>query len=144
MKQLRAKPKPEETVSFNDVTFSFKDIYDVVDRFYTKVQHDELLKVPFSSVHDWPHHIDHLSHFWWVRLGGEAYIDARYNPPLKHFKAGFNEKLLARWLELFYETLKENLNSEQAHLWAITAQRMGQALNMKNEIIKRSQGLEDF
>ena len=137
------RPAATDAVSLNNIRFEFADIHKVVDRFYTKIQNDELLKVPFGSVKDWPHHIEHLTHFWWGRLGGDPYMDASYNPPRKHFQAGFTEELLKRWLGLFNETLNETLRPSQAQLWAQIAARMGYALNMKNEMIKKNHGLAD-
>jgi hemoglobin len=55
----------------------------------------------------------------------------------KHFFAGFNETLLSRWLTLFHQTLNEKLNPEQAKLWTMISERMGQALTFKNEAYKK-------
>lgn len=131
------RPDNHDSIKLNNVSFTFSDIHDVVESFYRKVPQDELLKIPFGNVKDWPHHIEHLTHFWWGRLGGDPYMDASYNPPRKHFEAGFNETLLKRWLELFNETLTEKLRPNQAELWSAIAARMGFALNMKNEMLKK-------
>lgn len=126
-------PEGQESLRLNAVDFTFLDIKNVVENFYTQVAVDPVLKVPFSTVDDWPHHIDRLTHFWWTRFGGDAYMDATYNPPEKHFLAGFNQVLLSHWLELFHRTLKSTLNPAQAQLWGSVADRMGVALNAKNE-----------
>src|SRR5690606_3202739 len=111
------KPSPDESITINGVLFTHENIFNVVDDFYTRIQKDELLSVPFQSVHDWPEHIERLTHFWWIRFGGRIYLFSDYNPVLKHFFAGFNEELLARWLMLFHDTFKEHLNEEQQTLW---------------------------
>lgn len=94
-------------------------------------------KVPFKSVGDWPEHIQKLTHFWWVRFGGKPYLFNYYNPVPKHFFAGFNRDLLTRWLFIFQETLQSHLTSEQAALWRLVSERMGEGLSMKNEIFRR-------
>lgn len=131
-------PHPTESVTVGSVEFSFQDINTVIDLFYEKVQHDPLLSVPFRSVHDWPHHVVRLTHFWWTRFGGSAYLQASYNPVEKHFSAGFNDDFLAHWLRLFQETLEQNLKREQADLWTLISQRMGGALSIKNEMYKEA------
>ena len=132
--------KSRDVISINGVDFTHEDIFKVVDTFYTRVQEDSLLKVPFQSVHDWPEHIQRLTHFWWIRLGGRSYMNVSYNPVLKHFEAGFNAEFLKRWLELFHQTLKENLREDQANLWILISEKMGQALTMKNEFYKQEYG----
>lgn len=124
----------QETITVNQVTFSKKDIYRVVDSFYSKIQDHPNLKIPFASVHNWPEHIDKLTHFWWTRLGGEPYMDVDYNPILKHYQSGFTEALLSQWLELFHSVLNENLNTEQTKLWKLISEKMGSALSMKNKM----------
>lgn len=132
------KIDPNEEIIVNGVSFTHDDIYQVVDIFYTRIQEDPVLKIPFQSVHDWPDHIRRLTHFWWIRLGGQPYLFAQYNPVAKHFFAGFNAELLERWLKIFHEVLKENLSPEQCALWKLVSERMGQGLSFKNEMFKRA------
>lgn len=126
----------KQTVTVNGVVFTHQDIHNVVETFYTRVQHDPILSVPFRSVHDWPDHIKRLTHFWWIKFGGKPYMFSQYNPVLKHYYAGFNAELLERWLSLFHQVLREKLNDEQYQLWALISRRMGQGLHMKNEMLK--------
>ncbi len=128
-------PQSEESVEVNGVRFSHGDIFRVVDDFYTRVQNDPQLSVPFQSVHDWPKHIEQLTHFWWIRFGGRNYLLKLYNPVAKHFEAGFTRELLARWLALFHETLRMHLREDQIHLWTIFTERMGEGLAQKNEFL---------
>jgi hemoglobin len=130
-------PYEDSSTTANGIEFSHKDIYKVVDQFYTRVQEDPLLKVPFSSVHDWPDHIKRLTHFWWLRFGGPPYLFNNYNPVLKHFFAGFNRTFLERWLFLFHDTIKINLNEKQADLWTLLSERMGEGLSIRNDMFKR-------
>jgi hemoglobin len=126
-------PSSDESVIINGISLSHGDIFRVVDDFYTRIQADPVLQIPFRSVHDWPEHIERLTHFWWIRLGGKPYLFSEYNPVVKHFFAGFNRELLARWLSIFEDTLKTHLKTEQYQLWSMVVGRMGNALAAKNE-----------
>lgn len=126
------KPALTKSLVFENVTYNLGDICSVIDSFYKSVSEDELLSIPFSSVKNWPDHIENLSHFWWIKFGGPRYSDASYNPPLKHFQAGFNQEFLNRWLELFKVSLDENLNEEQSKIWQEMSVRMGDFLLQMN------------
>lgn len=132
-------PKDTDFQDIDGIHLTFLDIKTVVSRFYAQVAEDPLLKVPFSSVSDWPHHIDRLTHFWWMRFGGDQYMNATYHPALKHFEANFTRTLLTQWLTLFQKTLSEALSPEKATLWLNLATQMGEALNSKNEYLNQNQ-----
>lgn len=121
------------SVQLGETSFTWHEIFSVIESFYAKVAQDELLSVPFARVTDWPLHVKRLTHFWWVRLGGKPYLHLTYNPILKHFEAGFTQPLLNRWLGLFDETLRSKLGAEKAVAWLDLAQKMGTFLNQQNE-----------
>lgn len=129
-------PIENEVIKVNGVLFKHKDILNVVDDFYTRIQLDPILQIPFRSVGDWPHHIQRLTHFWWIRFGGKPYLFNDYNPVAKHFFAGFNRDLLTRWLAVFHDTLRSHLNPDQTELWKLISERMGEALFAKNEAFR--------
>lgn len=129
-------PGDLDYVAINGVSFTHKEMFSVIDDFYHRIQIDEKLKIPFQSVHDWPEHIERLTHFWWCKFGGQPYLFTYYNPVEKHFFAGFNEELLARWLNLFHATMADHLADEQMNLWKRISQSMGEALNYKNNYYK--------
>ncbi len=133
-----SKPNLSEAVTFQGVNFSLKDVSNVIGSFYKIVSNDEVLSVPFSSVKDWPSHIENLTHFWWIKFGGARYSDATYNPPLKHFQAGFNKDFLDRWLKLFKTALDSNLTAEQADVWEELSISMGKFLLNMNDRMSRS------
>lgn len=128
---------PQDKIRVNGVEFTHWDIFIVVEDFYRKVAEDPELSIPFKSVHDWPEHIQRLTHFWWIRFGGTPYMFTHYNPVHKHFNAGFNPPLLERWLNLFKETLTERLTPEQTRLWGVIAEKMGDSLSYRNELLKQ-------
>lgn len=130
-------PNKNDYITIRSIPFSFDDIHSVIDLFYQQVAKDDLLKVPFSSVQDWPHHIESLTHFWWTRFGGMAYLETSYNPVGKHFEAGFNEEFLERWLALFKKTLDTRLTPAQSQIWESISISMGSALSRNNEMMKQ-------
>lgn len=125
-----------KTVEINGVLFSHSDISTVIDHFYGRVQRDSILQVPFKSVEDWPEHVKNITHFWWIKFGGSAYMFSQYNPVPKHFFAGFSRDLLKRWLLIFHETLHAHLTSDQAALWIAISTSMGESLAIKNDHYK--------
>ena len=50
-------------------------IAQVVDVFYERAVLHPQLKAPFALVQDWTTHKQQLTHFWWLTLGGERYLD---------------------------------------------------------------------
>ena len=134
-----SNPYETDTVDLDGVQFTHKDILNVVDDFYTRVQNDEVLQVPFASVRDWPEHIHKLTHFWWVRFGGKAYLSIQYNPIAKHLAAGFNRDFLVRWLGLFRETMQTHLQPAQVDAWRSLSELMGESLSQRNEFLKAQQ-----
>lgn len=109
-------------------------VAETVTAFYSQVRQHETLSVPFARVHDWPHHLEILTHFWWVTLGGERYLDYSYQVPAKHAEAGFTPELLVDWLALFRTTLDAHLPVEQADAWFARAERIGRSLNLLHEL----------
>lgn len=137
MKEGPSRPAENDQISINGVNFSHRDIHKVVDAFYSEIPHHPTLNVPFQSVHDWPEHIERLTHFWWIRFGGAPYLFSEYNPVPKHYFAGFNDQLLADWLKLFDKTLRTHLSPAQATMWLRIAAKIGQVLDAKNEMFRK-------
>ena len=105
----------------------------VVSDFYDQVQRHETLAVPFTRVHDWGEHKRHLTHFWWVTLGGKPYRTQPYQVAQKHAAAGFTPELLADWLALFRATLARHLSAELAEQWHARARHIGRSLSFMHE-----------
>lgn len=129
-------PRKNELIEVNGVLFSYMDIFSVINDFYGRIQTDPILQAAFKSVEDWPEHIKNITHFWWVKFGGCAYMFNQYNPVPKHFFAGFNRDLLNRWLFIFHQTLNTHLTQEQVVLWTVISTRMGEGLAIKNDHYK--------
>lgn len=109
-------------------------VAEVVAAFYAQVRQHPALAVPFARVQDWPHHLEILTQFWWVTLGGERYLDYSYEVPSKHAAAGFTPALLADWLALFRKTLDAHLPAEQAAAWFARAEKIGASLSILHEL----------
>jgi hemoglobin len=103
----------------------------LVDRFYAKVREDGVLGPVFNSaVHDWPEHLEKLGAFW----SSVMLTSGRYkgNPMAAHLKhEGAIEPLMfGRWLELWRETARENLDEHGAAAIVAKAERIAESLQL--------------
>lgn len=88
-----------------------QEIVILVDRFYDKVRHDELLAPVFSHV-NWSHHLPVMYNFWSsMLLGDRSYAG---NPFQKHLPLAIGTHHFERWLSLFKQTVAENFRGEKA------------------------------
>jgi hemoglobin len=105
----------------------------VIGDFYDRVQEHPTLRRPFEIVDDWEEHKAHLSHFWWVTLGGRPYRNKPYQVAHKHAMAGFSPELLVDWLNLFRATLNSHLPADTAEEWFARAANIGRSLKLMHE-----------
>ncbi|WP_137936895.1 group III truncated hemoglobin [Chitinivorax sp. B] len=105
----------------------------VVSHFYAQIREHPTLSAPFAGVQDWQEHEAILTHFWWVTLGGERYLDYDYQVAPKHMQAGFTPALLADWLALFAAVVCAMLPEELASPWLERARRIGQSLTLMHQ-----------
>ena len=112
-------------------------VHAVVSDFYDRVQTHPRLAMPFAIVEDWPEHKAHLSHFWWVTLGGKRYREKPYSVAEKHALAGFTPALLQEWLALFRQTLAAHLPAEYSDEWLARAEHIGRSLELMHEFHSR-------
>ncbi|OON66237.1 group III truncated hemoglobin [Hymenobacter sp. CRA2] len=90
------------------------DIRTLVDRFYDKVNQDELLGPVFNeiaAVH-WEAHLPIMYDFWSSILLGTARYKGRPFP--KHLALPIEKAHFQRWLQLFYQTVVENFAGAKA------------------------------
>lgn len=87
------------------------DVQTLVDKFYGKVNSDDLLGPVFSHV-DWPRHLPVMYDFWSSLLLGDQIYSG--NPLQKHLKLPIKGQHFDRWLLLFKETVDENFHGEKA------------------------------
>ncbi|GAB2950030.1 group III truncated hemoglobin [Hymenobacter coalescens] len=89
-------------------------IQQLVDRFYDKVNADELLGPVFNAlarVH-WPAHLPVMYDFWSSVLLGTARYKGRPFP--KHMALPIEKPHFQRWLQLFYATVQEHFAGPKA------------------------------
>ena len=86
----------------------------LVETFYGKIRDDELLGPIFAErISDWPPHLSRMKAFWRSVLHNSGEFSG--NPMLKHLAIpGLRIGHFTRWLELFYETLREGDNDPAA------------------------------
>lgn len=78
-----------------------------VEDFYTQIRADDLLGPIFAGrIADWPPHLARMKAFWRSVLHNSGEFSG--NPMVKHLGIpGLEERHFARWLELFYATLRD-------------------------------------
>lgn len=79
----------------------------LVEAFYAKIREDDLLGPIFAErIADWPPHLIKMKAFWRSVLHNSGEFSG--NPMLKHLAIpGLELRHFSRWLDLFYETLRE-------------------------------------
>lgn len=117
------------------------DIKILVDRFYDKVNQDEILSPIFNEIMhvNWDTHLPIMYQFWGSLLLGEHSYSG--NPMQKHIEISkivpLGEKEFARWLELFNQNINENFTgpkAEEAKLRAANIARLMEfKVNSKND-----------
>ncbi len=94
-----------------------EDIKLMVDTFYNKLAHDELLKPIFIDrlgEGDWQPHLERIYLFWeMVLLGGTGYLGNTFAP---HASLKINEVHFKQWLFLFTQTMDELFEGPKAQL----------------------------
>lgn len=90
-------------------------ISNMVERFYARVQADEMLGPIFAQrISDWPHHLVHMKKFWRSILLKTGEFSG--NPMTKHAAISkIDNPEFSHWLKLFSETLDEIGSTKEAH-----------------------------
>lgn len=92
---------------------NLEDITVFVDKFYGKVQYDELIGPVFAgAIQNWTPHLEQMYRFWNAALFGVPGFWG--NPFAKYAPLAIEEKHFERWLTLFTETIDENFEGEIA------------------------------
>lgn len=117
---------PADSASLPDIQTE-TDIRTLVDRFYDKVNEDELLGPIFNEVAavHWEAHLPTMYDFWSSILLGTARYKGRPFP--KHMALPVSKPHFQRWLQLFYATVAENFagpTAEQAKVKALNIATM--------------------
>jgi hemoglobin len=108
------------------------DIEILVNRFYAKVQADELLAPLFSHV-DWPKHLPVMCNFWaFALLGEDGY---KTNLVQKHLTLPTQPEHFTRWLALFNNAVDENFYGEKAEEAKSRAYNMAVVIQVKMGLV---------
>lgn len=111
------------------------DIILLVDSFYTKVQENLTIGPIFTDVVkvDWSHHLPKMYDFWESILFGNATYKG--NPMLTHFaineKTSLKEEEFNTWKRIFFETVDELFEGENALIIKQKAQSIADLMHFK-------------
>lgn len=109
------------------------DLMRIVDSFYDKVKHDNLLGPVFSHV-DWPRHLPVMYNFWCSMILGEQ--SYRGNPLQVHLHLPIERVHFAKWVELFLDTVDENFHGDRAEELKTRAQAIAHVFQHKMGLMK--------
>lgn len=104
----------------------------VVDIFYGKIRDDALLGPVFNNhiKENWPEHLRRMKLFW----NALAFKTGQYGGKPVHAHIGvrgIEAQLFPVWLDLFQQTLEENITSPEAKEWFYTtAERIARSLTL--------------
>lgn len=116
------------------------DVYLLVSSFYVKVRADQVLGPFFNEViKDWDAHLDRLTTFWESSLFMTRRLEQRYKgDPLEvHVKVdkennhSITELHFGLWLNLWFQTIDELFEGENAENAKRRARKMGTFLYLK-------------
>jgi hemoglobin len=122
----------------NDIK-GLQDIILFVDKFYEKVQQDELIGPIFNDViRDWGPHLQKMYAFWNAVLFGVPGFTG--NPFARHAPLPINTMHFERWILLFYETIDALFVGEMADNTKKRAETMAIMFLSKLEAMRGSSG----
>lgn len=101
------RKREEKRASAEGIGIDAPFIDHLVEAFYAKIREDDLLGPIFAEhIHDWPPHLARMKAFWRSVLHNSGEFSG--NPMLKHLAMPDLEFAhFGRWLDLFYETLRD-------------------------------------
>ncbi len=113
-REIAALKRAEKREAAESIGVDADFIDDLVENFYGKIREDDLLGPIFAErIADWPPHLARMKAFWRSVLHNSGEFSG--NPMLKHLAIpGLELQHFARWLELFYETLREAEGDREA------------------------------
>jgi hemoglobin len=93
---------------------TMNEIKELVDKFYEKVNSDELLSPVFNieAKVDWEEHLPRMYRFWGTQLIGTGDYSGWPFPP--HMELHITKAHFERWVHLFMETINENFTGPVA------------------------------
>lgn len=103
-----------------------EDVVELVDRFYDRVNADDLLSPIFNDLAkvDWPSHLPKMYSFWQSLLFGTGTYSGQPMPP--HLRLPLTQAHFDRWIALFEQTVTENFVGPKADEALYRAQHIAQ------------------
>ena len=111
------------------------EIQELVDAFYDKVNHDELLSPIFNQIAgvNWELHLPKMYNFWDSLLfGTQSYKGKPFD---HHLPLPLSIKHFDRWVALFNETLNERFIGEKAEEARTKATNIAGVFRFKLEML---------
>ena len=103
-------------------TLSRDQVASVVHHFYRQVLADGLLAPFFSEIDDWPRHEAYITDFWWGVMGGRVASPRPGAMVSGHQGLAITPGAMARWLELFGQSIEAVVPADEARQWQAMAQ----------------------
>jgi hemoglobin len=115
---------------------TMNEIKILVDKFYEKVNQDDLLSPVFNKEAkvNWPKHLPKMYQFWGTQLLGTFDYSGRPFPP--HAELHIGKEHFERWIQLFLATVDENFTGEVAELAKTKASNIAAIFQYKLGLIK--------
>ncbi len=104
---------------------TYQQVEQIVHRFYQVVLADKMLVLHFQHINDWPEHERQITDFWWGMLGGQVENPRPNAMEEGHRGLDLDQADLQRWLELFEQTLYQELDGDIAARWTAQAKHIG-------------------
>ena len=101
-------------------------IREIVGSFYDQARTHPRLGPYFDHVVDWEETKEHITHFWWIDMGGERYRPDIYNPVAVHRRFRVPAELVDDWVELFVDNLRRFLDEKQVDLWRTRVEKFAE------------------
>jgi len=118
---------------------SFQDIQLLVDKFYEKVNNDDLLGWIFNDLSkvDWKTHLPVMYDFWSsILLGTKAYKGQPFDV---HLYLPVDKQHFDRWVSLFVKTIDENYSGPVADEAKLRANTISEIFQYKIKVIKEDE-----
>lgn len=110
-----------------------KDVTSLVNKFYTRVQKDELIGPIFKEVigNHWSSHMEKMYDFWESRLFDKDTYSGK--PLMRHLPLPIGKPHFDRWLKLWNETIDDYFVGEIAEKARLRAETIGRFFQEKLE-----------
>jgi hemoglobin len=119
-----------ETPPGDGSVITIEQIRAMVERFYTRIQADELLGPIFGEiVQDWEAHYDKMTRFWSSAVLHAGTYSGR--PFEAHKFGGLEKRHFERWIELFTQVVNAMFEPKDAAVFLDLGTKMASSIAMR-------------